>query len=210
MLKRYEELILNYPVSVLIICGLVTILFGLHAGRLTFSSSSEKFFIKGDPDREYYEKAKELFGNDQIIVLALVAPEGESIYNAELIAKLDRISKNIEKIKIKNGQEVVPGVEAVVSITNNISVITAPYDEKSKKYKKELQVSPLIESGNLPTNKEDFDKLKKEINRVPLFFGNLISKDARAAAVLVFISDFSVNSKLYRQVMDQVKEIHEQ
>ena len=110
ILTRYNRLILDHPAMILVAGLVATAWFFTLLPRLEFSSTSEEFFISNDPDKAYYEKAKELFGNDQVLVVAMVVPEGESVYTRERLARLDRLTRKVEA---------VDGVQTAVSLSND-------------------------------------------------------------------------------------------
>jgi predicted RND superfamily exporter protein/CRP-like cAMP-binding protein len=194
MLPRIEKLILEHPVLVIITSLIITALFGYSVPKIGFSSSSEGFFIQGDPDKVYFEKSKKLFGNDQVVVIAVVAPQEQTIYTKERLSRLDRLTRKIEG---------VDGVLAVVSLSN-VPTIRAPLDPRTDQYQKAIEVKQLIKK--IPETENEWQKFKKEMERIPLYQGNLVSQDRRAAAILVFIQDFKDSSR-YEQVMKAIKAI---
>jgi len=194
MLKKFEKIVLDHPVAVLLLAAVLTVLFAWYLPKVKFSSSSDRFFIEGDPDKEYYEKAKRLFGNDQVVVVAMVAPDGEDIYTASRIEKIRDLTRNIGAID---------GIEGVVSLTN-VPTISAPRDPETGEFKKSIEVGRLI--PGIPETEEGWERLKAEVDRVPLYHKNIVSEDGRATAVVAFVSDFDQVSYRYNQVMAEIYE----
>ncbi len=194
MRQRYQNLIVNHPLLVLLLSIVITVFLGREMLRVNFSSSSEDFFIKGDPEKEYFNKAKKLFGNDQVVSIALIVPEGEDIYNSRTLEKLDRLTDEIEDVE---------GVEATVSLAN-IPSIEAPWDPEAGEYKKTIKVRPLIDE--VPRTDEEWNELKQKIDNNPLYKDNLVSEDGRAVSVIAFIRDLEKNPALdYKMVMSDIK-----
>ncbi|HUT55646.1 MAG TPA: MMPL family transporter [bacterium] len=195
LFSKIEKVIIDYPFLVLLVGLIITLYFARLIPEIRFSSSSDEFFIAGDPDKAYYEKAKELFGNDQVVMAAYIAPEGQTIYNAPALEKLDRLTQALAK---------VDGVKTVVSLAN-ISDIRAPRDPVTGGFKKTIEVKKLISA--IPRTGEQWQALRAEIARNPLYRKNFVSEDGRAAAIAVFIRDFDQQSERYDQVVADINSI---
>ncbi len=201
MIKRfqsiYEWLILDKPILTLIVFALLTGMFGYYVPSVEFSSANDRFFIEDDPDKVYFERAKKLFGNDQVMIIAMVVPEGEDIYNKDRLTKLRDLTTAVSDKKLNE-------VQGVVSLTN-VMTIQAPFDEKINSYKKEIEVRRLLRA--LPKSPKEWEDLKKAVNQNPLYKGNLVSEDGRAAAVIIFIKDYSTGGNFDETVVPKIKKI---
>jgi hypothetical protein len=195
VMSRIQRAIIDYPILVLLATLLITLYFGRLIPELHFSSSSDEFFIEDDPDKAFYEKAKSVFGNDQVVMAALVAPEGRTVYTVPEMEKLERLTKNLSR---------VDGVKTVVSLAN-ISNIRAPRDPVTGEYQKAIEVRKVLET--IPRTEEQWKQLRSEINHNPLYLKNFVSEDGRAAAIAVFIRDFDRESQRYEQVMGEIDRI---
>lgn len=210
-----DKLIIAHPILVLLMGAVVTVFFGSFIGGfdftagghrfqapgIKFSSSSDEFFIKGDPDKQYYEEAKKRFGNDQVIVVAMIAPEGQDIYTPERLTKLKRLTDRIALCKSADG---VQEVDKTVSLMN-VPSIRAPKDPATGEYLKEIAVKPLI--PRIPQTPAEWGDLKAMIAQNKLYQHNLVAVDGQAAAVVAFIHDFEDQTNRYDETMQEVKRI---
>jgi len=64
MRERYESLILNHPALVMVAAVVATVFFAYMLRGLSFSSSTDKFFVAGAPEKVDFERAKDYFGSD--------------------------------------------------------------------------------------------------------------------------------------------------
>ena len=195
LFTRFNKVVIDHPYYIIFIGILLTAMFGYLVPHLEFSSTSEEYFIKNDPDKEYFEKVKKVFGNDQVLVIAMVVPQNETIYSQERILKIDRVTKELITIE---------GIHTAVSLTN-IPTIHAPLKENGECCKRAIDVNPLIHIE--PGKKLDLQKIQNEIDLNPLFVENLVSKDGRAAAVIAFVKDYEGRSYLYDAMMAEVEKI---
>jgi len=188
-MERFEKIVLDHPLVVLVMTLGLSVWFAFYIPGIKVSSSSDRFFIAGDPDKVYFDRAKQLFGNDQVVVIAMIAPEGETIYTRERIEKLDRLTRDIASIE---------GVDVAVSLAN-VPAIRAPRDPQTGGFKKAIEVTRLI--PHIPESLQQWEELKNQVNRNPLYKGNLVSQDGRAAAVVAFIHDFESQAERYKGIM---------
>ncbi|MGH7821682.1 MAG: hypothetical protein ACREQ9_18120, partial [Candidatus Binatia bacterium] len=74
-MERFYGLIVGRPRGVLLLVLLVTAFLGYHARNIQLDSSIESLLAEGDPSKAYYEEIRNLFGSDEIGVVAVVAPD---------------------------------------------------------------------------------------------------------------------------------------
>jgi len=195
MLSTINRIVLRYPLPFLAAGLVLTAWFATLVPKLEFSSSSDQYFIEGDSDRKFYERTRDLFGNDNVLVIAMIAPENHSIFNPESMEKLGRLTDALGKVE---------GVEAVVSLAN-VPTVRAPLKKDGTCCRRAIEVEKLMQ--DVSDEGPDFTRLKSEIERVPLYHGNLISRDGTAAAIVAFIADYDDESDKYDGLMERVKKI---
>ena len=193
--ERYERIVLEHPVLVLLIAAVVTVYFASLVPRLHFSGSTERFFLNDDPEKAYFERSKKLFGNDQVVSIAMVVPEGETVYTKERFDKIRALTRQIAK---------VDGVEQTISLTN-VPAIRAPLDPKTGEFRKVISVKRLVRK--IPGAPREWEGLQRVVNENPLYLGNLVSKDGRAAAIIAFIKDFDEDPQKYKEIMADIKRV---
>src|SRR5437762_7449197 len=162
-MDRFARFVLGHPWSILIGVLLLTGVLGFYAVRIRIDSSVEAMLPKGDPERQYYEEVRRLFGRDDVGVVAIVA---DSIYTPETLRKIDRLTAEIRKI---------PEVKNAIGLMNAIDPIAKVAGEEQ-----ELLI-PAI-----PATPEEWTALKQKIADRPVYLKNLVSLDGRAAAINIF------------------------
>src|SRR5262249_12086336 len=105
-MERFYHLVVHRPKSVLLLILLLTGFFAFHARQVNESGSIESLLSPDDPDKQYYEQVRRIFGNDQMVVVGLVA---DTIYTAEVLQQLKRLTEEVHK---------VDGVASVSSLAN--------------------------------------------------------------------------------------------
>ncbi len=111
---------------------------------------------------EFYQLARDTFGNDETIMVAIDASDVFSPASVDLISRLtDRLSK-------------VPGVQSVVSLTNALTIRATEYG---------MDIAPMMKKA--PETAEDYDELRSNVLANPLISNALISKENDTSAILV-------------------------
>ncbi|HYD49114.1 MAG TPA: hypothetical protein VEB21_12235, partial [Terriglobales bacterium] len=86
----------RFPRLTLAVILAITIWLGRHAGQIEFDASIDSLLPRNDPERLYYEGVKETFGSDEAAIVAVFA---DNVFAPATIAKIDRISREIENIE---------------------------------------------------------------------------------------------------------------
>src|SRR5215470_469188 len=94
-MERFYPLIVYRPKSVLLLVFLLTGFFVFYAGQVNESGSIESLLSPDDPEKQYYEQVRRIFGNDQIVVVGLVA---DTIYTAEVLQQLKHLTEEVHKV----------------------------------------------------------------------------------------------------------------
>jgi len=173
-MDRLYHFIVHRPRMVLLLIVLVTCFFGYHARHIQLDSSIESLLPKDDPEKEYYEEVRRLFGSDEIVVIGLVV---QNVYTPEVLKKIKRITEEIREI---------PEVKSVASLTNAQDVITTVAEEDT------------LLIPEIPSSTQGWDELKRKVAAHPIYFKNLVSPDGRAAAINVTFLE-SISDEAFRR-----------
>jgi predicted RND superfamily exporter protein len=191
--RRLTALVTWHPVAVICAVVLATAAFlhgivDLRSGqlRLEVDPAVERLLPEGDEERRFYDRARELFGSDQFLLLSVEATEGD-VFTHDFLAGLSRLGRAIEE---------VPGVNRVMSIAN------APHVESRAD---ELYVGPFFEEP--PADAAALAALRETVRTHPVYGGTLVSDDQRAAAVLVRVDQMPSRELRRRRLGDELLEI---
>lgn len=137
--------------------------------RIPFDPSMNRLLPEDDPDVEFYEFVRKLFGSDETMVVAV---SGEDVFTAEILERVRRISERLEAL---------PEVHHVLSLTNVQNIRGTEYG---------LDIGPFV-SKEVPTDPEALAAIEREVRDNPIFRGNLVSEDGTTTAIVIHFMDFS-------------------
>lgn len=120
-----------------------------------------------DPERLYYEEVRELFGGDDVLLLALISEE--DIYRPEILDRVGRITRALEAHE---------GVERVISLATARDIRSTAG---------ELRVVEFLEEAH--DTEGQLARLRAQVANNPVFAEVLVSEDARATAIIVELLD---------------------
>ena len=156
--------------------------------RLEVDPSPNQFLPKEDEARKFYEVVvRRAFGSDETLLVVLGA---DDIFTRD---NLNRIARMTERI----GQ--VEGVHHVVSLTNALNI---------RGQEDGLEIAPFV--LEIPDDQDGLARLREEALVNPIFAGNLVSEDARSAALLVYFMDFTDTEFMERGIDAEIQQIVKQ
>jgi hypothetical protein len=158
-----SKFVARYPHAIIIVVILLTAFFGFGLRRGLVLDVSPLGFVEGESrERDDFEAARKNFGPDDYLVVAVVC---DDIFAPGSLAKLRALHERIEQ---KTG------------IAEVISLINAPYAHS---------VNGVVEADELIPTPPENDAQLSEARAVAvadkLYVGNLVSPDARTAALNV-------------------------
>jgi predicted RND superfamily exporter protein len=163
----FYAFLLKHPKLVLAVFILITAAFAVPASRIRIDSSVEGLMLETDPDRVFFDHMREIFGNDEVLVIALVAQD--TIFRPGSLRKIQRISDEMKDMD---------GVERVISLTTVYDIL--PTEEG-------LEIQPLVDE--IPEQDQELEALRAAALKNDLFRNAIVSKDGRSAAVNIFVEN---------------------
>jgi predicted RND superfamily exporter protein len=168
-ITRHAALVFGVTVFAALVSTTRIVDFRTQTLRLTFDSSMESLLPEQDDARVFYDRVRRIFGSDETLLLALHREEG--VFDAETLGAIERLTEQIEELD---------GVHHVVSLANAPLMRSADGD---------LEIAPLWEE--LPEDPARLAQLRDEALASPLLAGTFVSRDAKTAALLVYLLDIS-------------------
>lgn len=160
------------PLFPLVLVGVVVLFLGTAIPRLSIDTSVEGFMHQTDPSRVAYDKFREQFGTDEIIVIGV---QGKNIFSLPFLERLRTLHQEIE--------ETVPHIDEVTSLIN----VRNTFGNQDT-----LMVGDLME--NWPETAEELAPLAQRA-RENRFYRNLLFDTAETTAVVaVKLNTFAVTS----------------
>jgi predicted RND superfamily exporter protein/CRP-like cAMP-binding protein len=181
-MERIYHLIIHRPKSILLVILLLTGFFAYHARHIRLDTSVESLLPQDDPENQYYNDVRTLFGSDEVGVIGLIA---DDIYTPQVLQQLQRLTQEIEK---------VDGVTSALSLANlpdPIADVTAP--------------PPIM--PQIPATPAAAVELKQKLADRPMYVKNFVALDGRAAAINIFFAEMSNDEFMRRGIDDTIQAI---
>lgn len=137
------------------------------AFRLELDPSVDRLLPQGDQTREFYDHVRLLFGSDETLVVALVAPD---VFTAENLRRIRRIAERATHLD---------AVQRVVSLDNALDMKSEDGD---------LVIEPFLDA-EIPEDREALAAIRRDVLDNPIYAGSLVAQDGRAAAIVVYLRD---------------------
>ena len=162
-MQRFNRLIVGWPKLTVLLALLITALLGAKARHFRLDFSPENLYDQNDPNKKYDDQIRNRFGSDDMGVIGIVA---DDIYTPATLEKIRHISAAVAK---------VDGVDRVESLTNVPDLIA------------DITNPPLLVAST-SMDPAVLDALKRKVADNPIYL-NVVSRDGKGAAILVFFKD---------------------
>jgi len=164
-----ERLVFNSRPVVLILCAIVTLVLGYQATKIELKAGFEKMLPQNHPYVVNYQENKhELAGLGNNLRLA-IETKGVSIYEPEFIETFERISQEVF---------LIPGVDRI-----GMKSLFTPNTRWKIVTEEGFMGGPVMPDG-FDGSAEMIERLKLNV-RLAGIIGDLVSNDARSAAILI-------------------------
>lgn len=188
MIKRLVgkncDLIFRRPFWYLSALFFLTLFFGYFYVTLPIETSVESLIIDNDPDLVFYEKYKEQFGEDEVLVIGFSA---EDVFDPQVVRFIIEQTARLEELD---------GVVDVLSLTNVEDFVGSEYD---------FIVQPLV--AEPPRNEQQKDALLQRALASSLVRDNLFNRSSTAALFLVRPDSRPENPAFDQQFVQSIEEI---
>ena len=187
IMRRYVEWTIRYRLLVMALTLFAT-------GALAFQIKNLKIVI--DPntnlpqDHPYVmatNQVEKLFGSKNVILIGITPKQG-SVYQPKVLAKVQRLTA-----ALLNSPDILK--ENTLSLSARLAKnISGTADG--------MEVRPLMET--VPQTPQEIEALRQAVRRNPVYFGAIISKDDRTAAI---IAEYRDPKSGYQGIMETVQSI---
>ena len=188
MLKKFGDIILAAPGSV--ITGMVLLIFlAIYpASQIRTDFNLEGFYPEEDPVIEDYELLEEEFGRDDNTIL--IAFKDDSLISPTVLKDIEALTAEFESI---------PFITTVRSITNA---------QQIRNVNDRLRFSEYIDE--IPESSEALASLKENLTNDPFLEGALINKEGTATAFMLQINEEDNTYPNRNQIITDIRSITEQ
>src|SRR3989337_2306216 len=184
MASKLTELSVEIPRSVIAVVIILTLLFLVQFPKIVTDTDPKNMLPATSPVRVYNDEMESLFAlHKDMIALGIVNNKG--LFNQDTLARIERFSEEIKKIR-----GVV--IQDVMSLTTVDNVLSQDG---------QLIVRPVMD--HIPISKEEFETLQKEIYDNPMLVGRLVSEDKTTTAIYIPIEE-GADAKM---IADSIRDI---
>jgi len=155
---------MRYPKGIIALITVITLFFGYFIPQVTFNNDAGDFIPPTDEERLFNEQMQEVFGNDDVIYLALVT---DNIYTPDVLAKVATLTSLFEDI------------EGVADVTSLSSVNNIEGTEDG------METYPFADEDELPEIEEEAQQVREQVHNWDMLVNNLVSDDGKATSIVV-------------------------
>ena len=181
-------MILKRPVVNLIVIGLVTVFMASAIPSTKNDATIRSFILDDDPDYAMYNRYKETFGQEPMLVVAF---QDDDIFTNENMETVSRLTERLKDIKVKIDGEDQYNIYDVRSLTNA---------EYMKGTEDSFEAKRLVD--DLPAAPEELAKARDIATTNPLFVKDLVSPDGRRTSLIVTLRAADENYEFQEEVAE--------
>ena len=183
-MKKIIDSVTNYPLIFLIATLFFALPFIAFSPFVKTIENVDYFRLEHNSDVEFYDKFKDIFGNDEFFVIAFEKREIFTKKNLSLIKNITEELENIEEVR------------EVTSLSNVDDIIGNPDYFEVKKF-----------LADIPDDTKELERLKKQAINNPLYVKNLISSDAQTAAIIIQAYDRPDDENYRKRLIDKTSKV---
>jgi predicted RND superfamily exporter protein len=174
MWAKISKFVITYRLYLLIGTGLLTLFMGYQARKLEMTYDFVKVVPQSDPDLQYYNKFKTMFGEDGNILVVGMADE--KVFKFDNFVKYKKLTEDLERI---------PGVNQIISIPTQKVI-------QKDTTKKRFTLVPLFDKN--PINQAQLDSLLEVSHGLHMYDGQLYNSESKATLIAISIDQKILNS----------------
>lgn len=161
----------------------LTVAAGSVLPGLRIEASSEALSLADDPDQQIYDESRATFGNDEYVFVTL---SRKDLFTPDGVATIDSLTRSLAEVE---------GIAGVLSPTE----VPLFFSSNRKPNLIQLRLQGVKSLPKLTSPKVDLEKARQELTTSPVFAGNLVSVDGRAANT---VATFTIDKTLVEVTKD--------
>jgi hypothetical protein len=170
-MNKIIRLILHYPKRIVGLTLALTLFFAFFIGQIRFDNDINQYIPETNREEVFFSEIENIFGPQDKVFVELLSSRPEGVFNRETLQRIEIMSRVLEQLDY---------VDKVDSLALS-SMITGVEGG--------MRVGPLWEEGTLEDDSALLGRIKNEAMSNPLFVNNLISRDGKAAGIILTLRD---------------------
>lgn len=177
MLAKFLKIFINNPKKTFFGTLALSLFLSFFAFKLSIDASAESLLLEDDKDLKIFRELSKHYKSDDFLMLAF-EPKDKNPFSKQSLKELENLYKDLEKID---------GVQRILSIIN------APLFQSldNTDLKELLKNIPTITSKDINQS-----KAKDEILNSPFYKNNIISKDGKITALIIYLKPDLIYNEL--------------
>ena len=152
--------------------------------RIEIDPSANRLIPQDEPAKQFYDKARQIFGSDETLVITLTS---DNVFTRDTLERIDRMTRRISELNT---------VHHVVSLTNALDI---------RSTEEGLDIAPFIE--NITDDTADISAMRTRVLANPIYRGSLVSTGGDTTALIVYFHDISDSEFMRQGIHDQITTI---
>jgi hydrophobe/amphiphile efflux-3 (HAE3) family protein len=185
-MNRFAENIVKLKWLIITVVILLTVFFGYQIKTLHINADIISSLPDDDPVAKLYKDIGNEFGGNDMGMLVL---ETKDIFDAKIFKDIKQITDSIKY---------TAGVSSVTSIINILDI---------KSSEDGIEIAKLVDENDLPTEKRDFDNLRKYIFSKEMYKGSIVSDDGTATAIMFTLLPDADNQAVAKEIKSKIENL---
>lgn len=180
---KFFAWVIDHPKQILLFSLLIILCFGAGLGGIKKEPSVDAFVPAEHPAALARDRAKELFGIEDPIILGIVAPPGQSAFN---VANIDALAKIEQQVGL------LPNVKKhqIISLLSE-KYISSQFGD--------LRVEPLLPEGIL--SEQSAQQSFEHIKSMPMLAGLIASERGDTLTMIIAVEDANHATETYQSIL---------
>jgi predicted RND superfamily exporter protein len=174
----------RFPRATLCLAGAVTIWLGAWAAHFRVDSAVDQLLPINDPDTEYYDGVRRVFGSEEIAVIGIFAAD---VFAPETLTRIDRLTRELARL---------PGVQEVVSLA---SLARVQFGDQGLSRERLMPALPLTTAAT--------EEFRRQTLAYRLAERAIVSADSRASGIWVRFAPMTDQEFLARDLEGRMRAI---
>ena len=164
MWKKITALVFRYRAPIIAVFATVTLFFGYWITKVQINSDATSYLTADDPAVALFNRLDDRFGGNDLVMIALKAPD---IFTAQALRDIDVLT---------DAYGGIAGVSSVTSLTNVMDI--------RKGVDGSIEIGKLIDPDDLPATESGLQALRNNVMSRERYRGSLVSTDAASTLIV--------------------------
>jgi hypothetical protein len=196
-IDRWWDLVIGWPRTVIAVTVLVTAVFGYFAVvDFRMDNTIDKLMTIGDPDWEYLKVARQSFGSDDIITVAIACDQDErGVYRPDVLALEREFSDRMTRLEMQSAGTPFSPLHTITGLSDSSTIVGT-----------ELGMRVVDVMDNPPQNQPGAEIVRERAINDVILIDNNVNRPGTVASIDLFMKpEDASDNRLFSQ--DTAREV---